>query len=111
MGQLNRVSANGLNYGFPYCHANGVIDPDVKKYKACDGITMPAAEMGAHAASMGVMFYSGSMFPADYRKQMLVVRKGSWNRTADARRLGADQRRTDGCDPPCQLQGALIGRC
>ena len=77
MGQLNRVSANGLNYGFPYCHANGVIDPDVKKDKPYDGITMPVAEMGAHAASMGVMFHSGSMFPAEHRNQMLVVRKGS----------------------------------
>ena len=85
--ELNRMPATGLNYGFPYCHANGVVDPDVKKDKPCDGVTMPVAEMGPHAAVMGVMFYTGSMFPAEYRNQMLVVRKGSWNRS---KKLGFD---------------------
>jgi glucose/arabinose dehydrogenase len=44
-------------------------------------VTLPVAEMGPHAAVMGVMFYTGSMFPAEYRNTMLVARKGSWNRT------------------------------
>ena len=37
--------------------------------------------MGPHAAVMGVHFYTGSMFPAEYRNTMFVARKGSWNRT------------------------------
>jgi len=37
--------------------------------------------MGPHAAVMGVLFYTGSMFPAEYRNTMFVARKGSWNRT------------------------------
>jgi glucose/arabinose dehydrogenase len=79
--ELNRMSTTGQNFGFPYCHANGVPDKDFKKDKACDGVTLPVLEMGPHVAVMGLMFYTGTMFPADYRNQMLVMRKGSWNRT------------------------------
>ncbi len=79
--ELNRMTKTGLNFGFPYCHANGVADKDIKKANACDGVTLPATTMGPHAAAMGVHFYTGSMFPAEYRNAMFVARKGSWNRT------------------------------
>jgi glucose/arabinose dehydrogenase len=79
--ELNRMPTTGLNYGFPHCHASGVADPDIKKDRPCDGVTLPVAEMGPHTAVMGVMFYTGNMFPAEYRNQMLVLRKGSWNRS------------------------------
>jgi glucose/arabinose dehydrogenase len=79
--ELNRITKTGLNFGFPYCHANGVADKDIKKANACDGVTLPATTMGPHAAAMGVHFYTGSMFPAEYRNAMFVARKGSWNRT------------------------------
>ncbi|HEY8357480.1 MAG TPA: sorbosone dehydrogenase family protein, partial [Ramlibacter sp.] len=70
----------GQNFGFPYCHANGIVDRDVKRDRACDGVALPVATMGPHAAAMGVHFYTGSMFPAEYRNTLLVARKGSWNR-------------------------------
>ncbi len=79
--ELNRVAKPGGNYGFPYCHANGIPDPDIKKEGACKGVIRPAALMGPHAAAMGVKFYTGKMFPAEYRNTLFVVRKGSWNRT------------------------------
>jgi glucose/arabinose dehydrogenase len=79
--ELNRVSAAGQNFGFPYCHANGIADPDVKKANACDGVTLPVTTMGPHAAAMGIRFYTGNMFPADYKNVAFVARKGSWNRT------------------------------
>jgi len=79
--ELNRMSATGLNFGFPYCHEMGVPDPDVKKPNPCAGVTLPVANMGAHAAVMGLHFYTGSMFPAEYRNAMFIARKGSWNRT------------------------------
>ncbi len=79
--ELNRMPRTGLNFGFPYCHANAVPDQDLKKAKPCDGVTLPVAEMGPHAAVMGLLFYTGSMFPAEYRNSMLIARKGSWNRT------------------------------
>jgi glucose/arabinose dehydrogenase len=79
--ELNRVAAPGQNFGFPYCHADGVVDPDFKKQDACKDVTMPALLSGAHAATMGVKYYTGKMFPAEYRNSMFVARKGSWNRS------------------------------
>ncbi len=79
--ELNRVSKSGENFGFPYCHAQGIADPDVKKANACDGVTMPVTLMGPHAAVLGMRFYTGSMFPAEYKNSILVARHGSWNRT------------------------------
>lgn len=79
--ELNRLGKIGNFYGFPYCHANGVPDKDIKKPNPCDGVTLPVATMGPHAAAMGVHFYTGNMFPAEYRNVMFVARKGSWNRT------------------------------
>jgi glucose/arabinose dehydrogenase len=78
--ELNVVTKTGLNFGFPYCHANGRPDPDVKKADACKGVTRPAALLGPHVAGMGVKFYTGKMFPAEYRNTMFIARKGSWNR-------------------------------
>jgi glucose/arabinose dehydrogenase len=81
--ELNRLAKPGAHFGFPYCHANGVVDQDFKKPKAeaCKGVTMPVLLTGPHAATMGVKFYTGKMFPKDYRNVAFVVRKGSWNRT------------------------------
>ena len=36
--ELNRMSSTGLDFGFPYCHADGVADPDVSKADACKGV-------------------------------------------------------------------------
>ncbi len=37
--------------------------------------------MGPHASSMGVTFYTGTMFPPEYRNVAFNARKGSWNRS------------------------------
>lgn len=81
---LNRISKPDANFGFPYCHQGSVPDPDIKKSNACEGVEQPVALMGAHAASMGVMFYTGDMFPAEYRNTLFTARKGSWNRSKKA---------------------------
>jgi glucose/arabinose dehydrogenase len=78
--ELNRVSKVGEFFGYPYCHAQGVADPDVKKDKPCDGVTKPVALMGPHAAALGMRFYTGAMFPKDYQSSIFVARRGSWNR-------------------------------
>jgi glucose/arabinose dehydrogenase len=82
--ELNRVAKAGGNFGFPYCHAQGIPDPDFKRTNACDGVTLPVALLGPHAAALGMRFYTGSMFPAEYRDAALVARRGSWNRTQKA---------------------------
>jgi glucose/arabinose dehydrogenase len=81
--ELNRVPANqiGANFGFPYCHANGIPDPDIRRPNPCAGVILPAALMGPHAAALGIRFYNGGMFPAAYKGQAFIARRGSWNRT------------------------------
>jgi glucose/arabinose dehydrogenase len=81
--ELNRVPANmiGGHFGFPYCHANGQPDPDIKVPNACANVILPVATLGAHTAALGMRFYTGKMFPADYTDAILLARHGSWNKT------------------------------
>lgn len=80
--ELNRIPKNqeGAFFGFPYCHANGIPDPDIKRPNPCAGVVLPMALTGPHAAGLGIKFYTGSMFPAAYRNVAFIARHGSWNR-------------------------------
>jgi len=82
--ELNRIPKNmeGANFGFPYCHAEGIPDKDIKRPHPCAGVILPAALTGPHAAGLGIRFYTGSMFPAQYRNVAFIARHGSWNREA-----------------------------
>jgi glucose/arabinose dehydrogenase len=95
--ELNRIAKGqeGAFYGFPYCHANGVPDPDIRIPNACAGVTLPAALTGPHAAGLGIKFYTGSMFPKEYQNIAFIARRGSWNRE---KKFGYDvvMARTDG---------------
>jgi glucose/arabinose dehydrogenase len=84
--ELNRLPANmiGANFGFPYCHANGQPDPDVRVPNPCANTVLPVALLGAHTAALGMRFYTGKMFPADYQNSIMIARRGSWNRTERA---------------------------
>jgi glucose/arabinose dehydrogenase len=81
--ELNRVPAKlaGARFGFPYCHAKGQPDPDFKKADPCKDVVLPVTTLGPHAAALGMRFYTGAMFPAEYRDSIFVARHGSWNRT------------------------------
>jgi glucose/arabinose dehydrogenase len=80
--ELNRIAKGqeGAFYGFPYCHANGIPDPDIRIPNACRGVVMPAALTGPHSAGLGITFYTGDMFPASYKNVAFIARRGSWNR-------------------------------
>jgi glucose/arabinose dehydrogenase len=75
-----RKGQEGAFYGFPYCHANGIPDPDIRMPNACAGVTLPAATTGPHSAGLGIKFYTGSMFPKEYQNVAFIARHGSWNR-------------------------------
>lgn len=81
--ELNRLPADriGGHFGFPYCHANGQPDPDIRVPNPCANTILPVATLGAHTAALGMRFYTGSMFPSEYRDAIFVARRGSWNRT------------------------------
>ena len=80
--ELNRIPKDmeGASFGFPYCHAMGIPDPDVRRPNPCAGVVMPAALLGPHAAGLGLKFYTGDMFPKKYKNQAFIARHGSWNR-------------------------------
>ena len=106
--ELNRLSRTGQNFGFPYCHADGIADRDFPRANACAGVTLPVQTMGPHSAAMGVHFYTGSMFPAEYRNMLFVARKGSWNRT---QKFGYDvvTVRTDASGQNPRIQAFMTG--
>jgi glucose/arabinose dehydrogenase len=80
--ELNRLSKPGKQFfGYPYCHAEGIADADIKKKDPCKGVTKPVALLGPHASVLGTKFYTGDMFPASYKNTLFIARKGSWNRT------------------------------
>ena len=76
---LNLMSKTGLNFGFPYCHQGNLPDNVITKANACQGVEQPIALMGPHVATMGIKFYTGNMFPPEYKDAALIARKGSWN--------------------------------
>jgi glucose/arabinose dehydrogenase len=71
----------GLNFGFPWCHQGDIPDPEFGKYHACSEFVPPLLKTGPHVAGDGVMFYTGSMFPPEYRTRVFLTQRGSWNRT------------------------------
>ncbi len=79
--ELNRAPAKGLHFGFPYCHGGSIPDPDYGSKRSCQEFVPPVINLGPHVASLGMRFYTGSMFPAPYRNQIFIAEHGSWNRT------------------------------
>jgi glucose/arabinose dehydrogenase len=79
--ELNHAPRPGMHFGFPYCHGGEVPDPDFAKARSCAEFAPPAKKFGAHVASLGVRFYTGAMFPAEYRNQLFIAEHGSWNRS------------------------------
>ena len=78
---LHRAEKKGMNFGFPYCHQGDLPDPEYGKGRSCAEFDAPAARLGAHVAPLGMRFYTGSMFPAEYRNAMFIAMHGSWNRS------------------------------
>lgn len=80
-GELNRATAAGQHFGFPWY---GGHDTRTNEYKASEppaDHVLPEVAMDAHAADLGMMFYTGTMFPAKYRGGIFSAQHGSWNRT------------------------------
>jgi glucose/arabinose dehydrogenase len=79
---LHQVSGRNVpHFGYPYCHQGDVLDPDFGKGHACSEFNPPLLKLGPHIAPIGTMFYTGSMFPAEYKNRLFIAERGSWNRT------------------------------
>jgi glucose/arabinose dehydrogenase len=79
--ELNYAPRMGMHFGYPYCHEGSVKDPQFGDKKPCSEFTAPVQKLGAHVAPLGLKFYTGTMFPAEYKNQLFVARHGSWNRS------------------------------
>lgn len=79
--EINRVDTKGVHYGFPYVHATSVMEPAYEKPDNLK-VTAPVFELPAHVSPMGLLFYRGEQFPAEYHNQLLVAENGSWNRSS-----------------------------
>jgi glucose/arabinose dehydrogenase len=82
--ELNVAPKAGLHFGYPYCHEGSILDPEFGKGKQCSDYEPPAQKLGPHVAPLGLTFYMGSMFPAEYRQRLFIAQHGSWNRTPAA---------------------------
>jgi glucose/arabinose dehydrogenase len=79
--ELNRVTKVGEHFGSPYCWQGNIPDPEFGWGRSCSDYTPPVGLMGPHAGTLGMRFYTGSMFPKSYKNVAIVARHGSWNRT------------------------------
>ncbi len=78
---LHVAPETGLHFGFPYCHAGDIPDPDFGSRRDCEEFSEPAADLTPHGAALGMRFYTGDAFPAEFQGQIFVAEHGSWNRT------------------------------
>jgi glucose/arabinose dehydrogenase len=85
--ELNRVTKVGQHFGSPFCYQGDFPDPEFGWGHSCSEFVPPVAKMGPHSASLGMRFYTGSMFPAKYKNAIFVARHGSWNRS---KKFGGD---------------------
>jgi glucose/arabinose dehydrogenase len=79
--ELNVVKRKGEHYGYPYCHQGDTLDPEFGKGRDCKQFTPPVLKLGSHIAPLGMRFYTGSMFPPEYKNNIFIAMHGSWNRT------------------------------
>jgi len=79
--ELNRITVRGQNFGYPYCHGGTIRDPEYGGKHPCGEFVAPAQNLGPHVAALGMRFYTGTQFPAEYRNQVFIAEHGSWNRS------------------------------
>ena len=72
--ELNAI-VPGADYGWPYCYDNGVPSPEYPA-AACAGTRIPARLLPAHAAPLGMAFYTGTQFPARFANSLLITYHG-----------------------------------
>ncbi len=79
--ELNHAPSPEMHFGYPYCHQGDTADPEFGRKRACSEFSPPALKLGPHVASLGMRFYTGSQFPAEYRNNIFIAEHGSWNRS------------------------------
>lgn len=71
---------DGLNFGWPFCHAGDIVDQELGWPGVCDEVPRPLQQLPAHTTPKGVCVYTGGQFPVEYHGDILVALYGSWER-------------------------------
>ncbi len=79
--EINRQTAAGQHFGFPWYGGGSVRTGPYRNSTPPEGLVFPVVETDAHAASLGMTFYTGRQFPERYRGGIFVAQHGSWNRS------------------------------
>ncbi len=79
--ELNRATADGQHFGFPYCHQGDLLDDEFGKGKSCEDYVAPVQILDAHVAPLGMEFITSNTWPSNYQNRVLIAEHGSWNRT------------------------------
>ncbi len=80
-GELNRITKMGENFGFPWYGGGHTRTNEYKAETPPADVVFPEVEQAAHAADLGLTFYTGDMFPEKYKGAIFTTQHGSWNRT------------------------------
>lgn len=80
-GEINHMTEVGLNFGHPWYGGGDVRTNEYKDEEVPADVTMPVSETVAHAADLGMVFYTGKQFPDKYKNAIFSAQHGSWNRT------------------------------
>lgn len=78
--ELNVVTAQGQNFGNPYVHQGDMLDSQFGAGHDPDDYVRPAMKLGPHVAALGMRFYTGGMFPTEYKNQIFIAEHGSGGR-------------------------------
>ncbi|HEX8061345.1 MAG TPA: sorbosone dehydrogenase family protein, partial [Cyclobacteriaceae bacterium] len=79
--ELNTATEKGQHFGYPYCHAGTIKDPEFGNTRPCSDFVKPVQALGAHVAPLGLKFYTGTQFPSEYKNQVVLAEHGSWDRS------------------------------
>jgi glucose/arabinose dehydrogenase len=79
---ITHVEEGGF-YGWPWFYMGGRQDPRLvgKHPELKDKVLTPDVILQPHLAPLGLTFYDGRMFPAQYQGDLFAAEHGSWNRT------------------------------
>ncbi len=75
------IIRQGGNYGWPYVYDTGIPDPMYNDASRVTGASSPKIEIQAHSAPLGLRFFTGDAWGADYKNDLFVAYHGSWNRS------------------------------
>ena len=81
-GEINRATKAGMFFGYPWIQGKTrITEHGYDKDPLPPNVTNPQVYMDAHAADLGLVFYTGKQFPSKYQGGLFSAQHGSWNRT------------------------------